>query len=94
MNEVNKTENNQEIVNKFHVSSNKEGKHFIEDAIFEKLLAIREEIYQQTDINVSPRKLVNSLLQQSDFEALRDKLVAQLFILDNHSANFSYSVPK
>lgn len=50
-------------------------KNFIDDAIFEKLLAIREEVYKQTDINVSPRKLVHMLLQEANFEALRDKLI-------------------
>lgn len=50
-------------------------KNFIDDAIFEKLLAIREEVYQKTDINVSPRKLVNMLLQDANFEALRDNLI-------------------
>jgi len=58
------------------VSDNKD-KHFIENELFEKLLAVREEIYQKTEINVSPRKLVNMLLKQSDFQALRDQLIQQ-----------------
>ena len=52
-------------------------KHFIENELFEKLLAVREEIYLKTEINVSPRKLVNMLLKKSDFEALRDQLIQQ-----------------
>lgn len=52
-------------------------KHFIEDEIFSQLLAIREEVYQATEINVSPRKLVNLLLKQSDLEGLRDQLIKQ-----------------
>ena len=56
--------------------ANKE-KHFIEDEIFEQLLKVREEICQKTEINVSPRKLVNMLLKQSDFEVLRDQLIQQ-----------------
>lgn len=52
-------------------------KHFIEDEVFQKLLAIRESIYLETEINVSPRKLVNMLLKKSDFDALRDQLINQ-----------------
>ena len=52
-------------------------KHFIENELFEKLLAVREAIYLKTEINVSPRKLVNMLLKKSDFEALRDQLIQQ-----------------
>lgn len=52
-------------------------KHFVEDEIFQKLLAIRESIYLETEINVSPRKLVNMLLKKSDFDALRDQLIRQ-----------------
>jgi hypothetical protein len=68
---VNQQENQSEVV------SNKDNKHFVDDELFQKLLAIREEIYQATEINVSPRKLVNMLLRQSDFEALRDQLIQQ-----------------
>jgi len=74
MNDVNTVEN-QLAMNRSALEG--KDKHFIDDAIFKKLLAIREEIYQQTDINVSPRKLVNLLLEQSDFEALRDQLIKQ-----------------
>lgn len=52
-------------------------KHFIENELFEKLLAVREAIYLKTEINVSPRKLVNMLLKQSNFDALRDQLIQQ-----------------
>jgi hypothetical protein len=52
-------------------------KHFIENEVFEKLLALRDAIYLKTEINVSPRKLVNMLLKQSSFEALRDQLIQQ-----------------
>jgi len=58
-------------------SSRKENKHFIEDALFQQLLDLREEIYQATEINVSPRKLVNLLLKQADFKILRDQLIKQ-----------------
>jgi hypothetical protein len=68
---INQQENQSEVV------SNKENKHFVDDELFQKLLAIREEIYQATEINVSPRKLVNMLLKRSDFEALRDQLIQQ-----------------
>ena len=66
-----------EVINDSHrpVSDSKDSKHFIEDDLFQQLLAIREEIYQATDINVSPRKLINMLLRQSDFNALRDQLI-------------------
>lgn len=55
--------------------SNKDNKNFIDDAIFERILAIREEIYQKTDVNISPRKLVNQFLSNADFTALRDMLI-------------------
>ena len=70
---------NQEQSDQPAVSANKESKHFIEDALFEQLLAIREEIYQSTEVNVSPRKLVNMLLKQSDFQVLRDQLIQRYF---------------
>lgn len=75
MNQENNQEN-QSIVSRSAISANKE-KHFIEDEIFEQLLKVREEIYNKTEINVSPRKLVNMLLKKSDFEALRDQLIQQ-----------------
>jgi hypothetical protein len=70
------TQKNQADVTPSALSGTKE-KHFIEDELFKKLLAIREDIYQKTEINVSPRKLVNMLLKQSDFEVLRDQLIQQ-----------------
>lgn len=76
MSQVNKPPDSQEIVSQSQVLVNKD-KHFIEDKIFEKLLEVREEIYQKTDVNVSPRKLVNMLLEQSDFKALSHKLIEQ-----------------
>ena len=76
MNQSDKNQESQLIVNHSAVSVKQE-KHFIEDELFEKLLAIHEEIYQKTEINVSPRKLVNMLLKQSDFEVLRDQLIQQ-----------------
>lgn len=63
-------ETNQEVI---QVSSTK---YFIEDALFDKVLVIKEQIYQKTEVNVSPRKLVNMLLSEADFAALRDKLIA------------------
>ncbi len=77
MNPVNKQQDNQSAVNYAERSANKDNKHIIDDELFEKLLVIREDIYKATDINVSPRKLVNMLLRESDFQALRDKLIKQ-----------------
>lgn len=68
---------NQLNVTQLEPQTNKDNKHFIDDNLFQKLLAIREEIYQATEINVSPRKLVNILLKQADFQALRDQLIRQ-----------------
>ena len=67
------TENNKSVIG----SSASEEKHFIDNELFEKLLVIREEIYLKTEINVSPRKLVNLLLKQSNFDVLRDQLIQQ-----------------
>ncbi len=64
-------------VNPIAAWEDKSDKHFIEDALFQKLLAIREEIYQATEIDVSPRKLVNLLLKEANFNALRDQLIQQ-----------------
>ncbi len=78
MNQENISEN-QSTVNRSAPSTNSanKDKHFIDDEVFEQLLKIREEIYNKTEINVSPRKLVNLLLKQSDFEVLRDQLIQQ-----------------
>ena len=77
MSPVDKQQDNQSAVNYAERSANKNNKHIIDDELFEKLLVIREDIYKATDINVSPRKLVNMLLRESDFQALRDKLIKQ-----------------
>ena len=78
MNQKNTSET-QPAINHSAISTtltNKE-KHFIDDDIFEQLLKIREEIYHKTEVNVSPRKLVNLLLKESDFTTLRDRLIQQ-----------------
>ena len=52
-----------------------ESKHFIDDDLVNNLLAIREEIYKKTEINVSPRKLVNMIIRKSDINEIRDQLI-------------------
>jgi hypothetical protein len=52
-------------------------KHFIDDDLFQKLLAIRDEIYHATHVNPSPRKLVNLIIKQTDLTAIRDQLIKQ-----------------
>ncbi|MDP1573768.1 MAG: hypothetical protein Q8L78_02375 [Coxiellaceae bacterium] len=74
MSQIN-TEKNKSVIDSSVLDGQE--KHFIENELFEKLLAVREEIYLKTEINVSPRKLVNMLLKKSDFEALRDQLIQQ-----------------
>ena len=74
MSQIN-TEKNKSVIDSSVLDGQE--KHFIENELFEKLLAVREEIYLKTEINVSPRKLVNMILKKSDFEALRDQLIQQ-----------------
>ncbi len=74
MSQIN-TEKNKSVIDSSVLDGQE--KHFIENELFEKLLAVREEIYLKTEINVSPRKLVNMLLKQSNFDALRDQLIQQ-----------------
>ena len=66
---------NQLNVTQLEPQTNKDNKHFIDDNLFQKLLAIREEIYESTEINVSPRKIVNLLLKKADFQALCQELI-------------------
>ena len=77
MSQIDKQSASQSNANQLERSSDNENKHFIEDELFKKLLAIREEIYQATEVNVSPRKLVNQLLKQADLQGLRDQLIQQ-----------------
>lgn len=66
---------NNDNLNQIDINNRNETKHFIEDEIFQKILAIREEIYESTEINVSPRKIVNLLLKKADFQALCQELI-------------------
>ena len=77
MKQMNKHPYENENSNRIENNHCNENKHFIEDALFEKILAIREEIYEATEINVSLRKLVNLLLNKSDFKALCQELIQQ-----------------
>lgn len=77
MNLIDTYKNNQEKTSQTDVLVNIDSKHFIDDEVFQKVLAICEQIYQSTEINVSPRKIVNLLLKKADFEALRDQLIQQ-----------------
>ena len=70
MGEVSNQSENQLVIDK-------EVKRYIDDDVFQQVLVMRDTIYQQTDVNVSPRKLVNMLLRQSDFQALSIKLIQQ-----------------
>ncbi len=53
----------------------KEVRHFIEDDVFQKLSAVRESVYQATDVSISIRNLVNILLKQANFEVLCDERI-------------------
>ena len=55
----------------------KEARRFIDDDVYQQVLVMRHAIYQQTDVNVSPRKLVNMLLREADFQVLNVKLIQQ-----------------
>jgi len=79
MSQSNKQPASQSSLNHLERLNNNENKHFIEDELFQQLLVIREEIYEATEINVSPRKLVNLLLKQANFQALRDQLIQQYY---------------
>jgi hypothetical protein len=52
-------------------------KYFIDDDLFKKLLAIRDEIYQATHVNPSSRKLVNLIIKQTDLTVIREQLIKQ-----------------
>lgn len=57
------------------VGIEKEERYFIEEDVFQKLLELRDSVYQTTDVGISIRKLVNMLLRQVNFGMLYDELV-------------------
>ena len=57
------------------VGIEKEERYFIEEDVFQKLLELRDSVYQATDVGISIRKLVNMLLRQVNFLVLYDELV-------------------
>lgn len=75
--EVNRMQETNDIDIKSVNVDNQDRKHLIEDALFQDILEIREDIYHAVEINVSVRKLVNMLLRQSNMKALRDQLIQQ-----------------
>lgn len=73
--ETSSLSNNENLKQLGNNNNHNENKHFIEDELFQKIIAIREEIYEATEINVSPRKIVNLLLNKSDLKALCQELI-------------------
>lgn len=58
-------------------SVNSKERHLISDENFKKLNAIREEVYQVTEVGPTVRKLVNLIIEKADLEIIRDQLIKQ-----------------
>ena len=58
-------------------SVDKDENYFLENINFQKLMGIREEIYQATQVKPSVKKLVNFLIQESELMKIFDQLIKQ-----------------
>ena len=52
-------------------------KHFIDDELFQRLLKVRDDIYDVTQVRPTIRKLVNLIIDKADLKAIKDQLTKQ-----------------
>lgn len=52
-------------------------KHFIDDELFQRLLRVRDDIYEVTQVSPTIRKLVNLIIEKADLKAIQDQLIKQ-----------------
>jgi hypothetical protein len=56
---------------------NSKDKHLISDAHFQRLTALRDDVYQATEVNPTIRKLLYLIIERADLEAIRHQLISQ-----------------
>lgn len=71
----NKVESGNVISDDVLVSNN--DKRFLDDEVFQRLLAVREEVYRVTDVSPAIRKLVNLIIERADLKAIQEQLIKQ-----------------
>ena len=47
----------------------------ISEVNFQKLIDVKESVYQETDVSPSVSKVVNMVIDQADLEMIRQKLI-------------------
>ncbi len=67
--------NNQSSVNSVAPAS--KDKHLINDEHFQRLTALRDEVYKATEVNPTVRKLLYLIIERADLKAIRDQLIKQ-----------------
>ena len=67
---------NSDTVSEDAVISNAD-KHFIDDELFQRLLTVRDDIYDVTQVRPTIRKLVNLIIDKADLKAIKDQLTKQ-----------------
>lgn len=66
---------NQSVINATIQSS--KDKHLIHDEHFQQLTALRDEVYQATEVSPTIRKLLYLIIEKADLEVIRDQLIKQ-----------------
>lgn len=59
------------------INQDNKSQHIIDDINFQKLLNIKNEVYQATEVSPTIRKLVNLIIEHANLENIRDKLIKQ-----------------
>lgn len=52
-------------------------KYLISDVNFQRLRQLQQEVFDATDVSPSVRKLVNVLIEQVNFQQLKEVLISQ-----------------
>ena len=53
-------------------------KHLIHDEHFQRLTALRDEVYQATEVNPTVRKLLYLIIDRADLESIRDHTLGNI----------------
>jgi hypothetical protein len=58
-----------------------EPRHLISELNFNKIIDVQQEIYEATDINVTIRKIVNSLITDDALDSVKNTFLTKLSAL-------------
>lgn len=59
------------------INQDNKSQHIIDDINFQKLLNIKNEVYEATEVRPTIHKLVNLIIEHANLENIRDKLIKQ-----------------